>query len=264
MVPDQAMRYISKLMLNSLWGRFSLRNTLSKSVIINSPNELIEFDNNKSIEVQSVDELTEETILLTYKPREEFIIEHDTSNIVISLWTTSAARIRLLKAMQKVAGRFDCNLLYGDTDSILFSYPKNMECPLQTGPHLGDLAREYAGSEIKEYVGGACKAYALRMENNKNAKISTVLKVRGITLTADVCKILHFDTFKESVLKYANGGNENEEDDDEGAIMIENPNFIRRSVKDGIVYSTKMRKKFRPIIQKGIISNLKIVNFGQK
>uniref|UniRef100_A0A914MY59 DNA-directed DNA polymerase n=1 Tax=Meloidogyne incognita TaxID=6306 RepID=A0A914MY59_MELIC len=137
---------------------FRLRNTLSKSVIISSPNELIEFDNNKSIEIQSVDKLTDNTALLTYKPKEEFIIEHDTSNIVISLWTTSAARIRLLKAMQKVAGRFDCNLLYGDTDSILFSYPKNMECPLQTGPHLGDLAREYAGSEIKEYVGGACKA----------------------------------------------------------------------------------------------------------
>uniref|UniRef100_A0A914KZX1 DNA-directed DNA polymerase n=2 Tax=Meloidogyne TaxID=189290 RepID=A0A914KZX1_MELIC len=266
MVPDQAMRYISKLMLNSLWGRFSLRNTLSKSVIINSPNELLEFDSNKSIEVQSVDELTEETILLTYKPREEFIIEHDTSNIVISLWTTSAARIRLLKAMQKVAGKLDCNLLYGDTDSILFSHPKDKECPLQTGPHLGDLAREYAGSEIKEYVGGACKAYALRMENNKNAKISSVLKVRGITLTADVCKILHFDSFKESVLQYANGGNDNEEDEDvdRGTIMIENPNFIRRNVKDGMVYSTKMRKIFRPIIQKGIISNLKIVHFGQK
>nr|CAD2170273.1 unnamed protein product [Meloidogyne enterolobii] len=264
MVPDKAMRYISKLMLNSLWGRFSLRNTLSKTVITDAPDELREYYYNKSIELQSVDKLTEETVIITYKPKDEFIVEHDTSNIVISLWTTSAARIRLLKAMQKVTGKLDCNLLYGDTDSILFSYPKNMECPLQTGPHLGDLAREYAGSEIKEYVGGACKAYALRMENNRNAKVSTVLKVRGITLTADVCKILHFDTFKESVLKYANGENENEEDDDEGTIMIENPNFIRRNVKDGIVYSTKMRKIFRPIIQKGIISNLKIVNFGQK
>nr|CAD2205652.1 unnamed protein product [Meloidogyne enterolobii] len=248
-------------------GRFSLRNGLSKSLIINSPNELREFDNNKSIEIQSADDLTEDTVLLTYKPREEFIIEHDTSNIVISLWTTSAARIRLLKAMQTVAGKLDCNLLYGDTDSILFSYPKDMECPLQTGPHLGDLAREYAGFEIKEYVGGACKAYALRMENNKNAKTNSVLKVRGITLTADVCKILHFDTFKESVLKYAKGGNEDEEEYelDRGEIMIENLNFIRRNVKDGIVYSTKMRKIYRPMIQKGIISKkLKIVNFGQK
>ncbi|CAK5064734.1 unnamed protein product [Meloidogyne enterolobii] len=105
------------------------------------------------------------------------------------------------------------------------------------------------------------------MESNKNAKTSSVLKVRGITLTADVCKILHFDSFKESVLTYANGGNNGEEDDDldNGTIMIENPNFIRRNLKDGIVYSTKMRKKFRPIIQKGIISkNLKIVHFGQK
>uniref|UniRef100_A0A914N7T7 DNA-directed DNA polymerase n=1 Tax=Meloidogyne incognita TaxID=6306 RepID=A0A914N7T7_MELIC len=189
MVPDQAMCYISKLMLNSLWGRFSLRNGQSRSVVIDSPTELIEYDKNNSIEIQSIDNLTEETILLTYKQKEEFIIEHDTSNMVISLWTTSAARIKLLKAMQKVAESPGCNILYGDTDSILFSHPKYMECPLQTGPHLGDLAREYAGSEIKEYVGGACKAYALRMESKKNAKVSSVLKVRGITLTADVCKI---------------------------------------------------------------------------
>nr|CAD2192199.1 unnamed protein product [Meloidogyne enterolobii] len=216
MVPDKAMRYISKLMLNSLWGRFSLRNTLSKSVITDSPDELREYYYNKSIELQSVDKLTEEAVIITYKTKDEFITEHDTSNIVISLWTTSAARIRLLKAMQKVAGTLDCNLLYGDTDSILFSHPKTMECPLQTGPHLGDLAREYAGSEIKEYVGGACKAYALRMESNKNAKISSVLKVRGITLTADVCKILHFDSFKESVLQYANGKSDEEDEDDDG------------------------------------------------
>uniref|UniRef100_A0A914NTF7 DNA-directed DNA polymerase n=1 Tax=Meloidogyne incognita TaxID=6306 RepID=A0A914NTF7_MELIC len=267
MIPDQAMRYISKLMLNSLWGRFSLRNGQSRSVVIDSPTELIEYDKNNSIEIQSIDNLTEETILLTYKQKEEFIIEHDTSNMVVSLWTTSAARLKLLKAMQKVAESEGCNILYGDTDSILLSHPKDMECPLQTGPHLGDLAREYAGSEIKEYVGGACKAYALRMESSKNAKIISVLKVRGITLTADVCKLLHFDSFKESVLRYANREDDNEEDDglDKGTIMIENPNFIRRNVKEGTVYSTKMKKIFRPIIQKGIVSNdLKIVHFGQK
>nr|CAD2197658.1 unnamed protein product [Meloidogyne enterolobii] len=145
MVPDKAMRYISKLMLNSLWGRFSLRNGLSKSVITDSPTELREYTLNESIEIQTVDKLTEETVLLTYKPKEEFIIEHDTSNIVISLWTTSAARIRLLKAMQKVACSPGCKILYGDTDSILFAHPSNMNCPLQTGPHLGELAKEYAG-----------------------------------------------------------------------------------------------------------------------
>nr|CAD2201106.1 unnamed protein product [Meloidogyne enterolobii] len=266
MVPDKAMRYISKLMLNSLWGRFSLRNGLSKSVITDSPTELREYTLNESIEIQTVDKLTEETVLLTYKPKEEFIIEHDTSNIVISLWTTSAARIRLLKAMQKVACSPGCKILYGDTDSILFAHPSNMNCPLQTGPHLGELAKEYAGFSIKEYVGGACKAYALRMIDVKNGRESSVLKVRGITLTNDVCKLLHFQSFKDSVLLYANEGDEENEDENlyEGRIMVENSNFLRPNLKEGNIYSTKMRKMFRPIIQKGIISNLKIVHFGQK
>nr|CAD2208507.1 unnamed protein product [Meloidogyne enterolobii] len=134
MVPDQAMRYISKLMLNSLWGRFSLRNGQSRSVVIDSPTELIEYDKNNSIEIQSIDNLTEETILLTYKQKEEFIIEHDTSNMVVSLWTTSAARIKLLKAMQKVAKAEGCNILYGDTDSILFSHPSIWNALLKQVP----------------------------------------------------------------------------------------------------------------------------------
>ncbi|KAL7080356.1 hypothetical protein ACQ4LE_000096 [Meloidogyne hapla] len=149
MLPDKAMRYISKLMLNSLWGRFSLRNTLSKSFITDSPAELRRFAENKSIEVNTVDKLTPDTILITYDSKNEFIEEHQTSNIVISLWTTSMARIHLLRAMQKIVGAPGCSLLYGDTDSVLFSYPKEQRSPLTSGPHLGDLAPEYDDCEIK-------------------------------------------------------------------------------------------------------------------
>uniref|UniRef100_A0A914KQQ5 DNA-directed DNA polymerase n=1 Tax=Meloidogyne incognita TaxID=6306 RepID=A0A914KQQ5_MELIC len=225
MIPDKAMRYISKLMLNSLWGRFSLRNTLTKSHITDSPTELRNFVENKSIEVNSIDKLTESTVLINYETKNEFIEEHQTSNIVISLWTTSMARINLFRAMQKISGTQGCSLLYGDTDSVLFSYPKNMGSPLTPGYHLGELSEEYGEFNIKEYVGAACKAYALKMIDKKTGEEKSMLKVRGITLTSDICKKLHYTSFKESVLDFGRISEENEfreisnnDNDDEGIV----------------------------------------------
>uniref|UniRef100_A0A1I8BUA6 Beta_elim_lyase domain-containing protein n=1 Tax=Meloidogyne hapla TaxID=6305 RepID=A0A1I8BUA6_MELHA len=141
--------YVSEFYVNEDSCKFSLRNTLSKSFITDSPAELRRFAENKSIEVNTVDKLTPDTILITYDSKNEFIEEHQTSNIVISLWTTSMARIHLLRAMQKIVGAPGCSLLYGDTDSVLFSYPKEQRSPLTSGPHLGDLAPEYDDCEIK-------------------------------------------------------------------------------------------------------------------
>nr|CAD2175751.1 unnamed protein product [Meloidogyne enterolobii] len=267
MMPDKAMRYISKLMLNSLWGRFSLRNTLTKSHITDSPAELRMFAENKSIEINTIDKLTTDTILITYEPKNEFIEEHNSSNIVISLWTTSMARIKLLNAMQKILKTPDCSILYGDTDSILFTHPKMKECPLSSGPYLGDLAREYNECEIKEYVGAACKAYALRMSEKETGKEKSMLKVRGITLTSDICRKLNYSTFKDSVLDFGRirEEDETEEISKEDVMILEYPNFIRPNVKTGSIISAPLTKTFKPIILKGIVTrNMKIVDFGHK
>lgn len=266
MMPDKAMRYISKLMLNSLWGRFSLRNTLTKSHITDSPAELRTFAENKSIEVNSIDILTEDTILITYEPKNEFIEEHNAYNIVISLWTTSMARIKLLRAMQKIVRTPACSVLYGDTDSILFAHPKQRKCPLSDGPYLGDLAKEYDDCEIKEYVGAACKAYGLKMIDRETGQEKTSLRVRGITLNADVCKKLHYKSFRESVLEFGRMMEENESEGTENDLIIVNyPHFIRPNIKKGIVCTTHISKKFSPIILKGIVlPNYRIVDFGYK
>jgi hypothetical protein len=53
--------------------------------------------------------------LHTYKNKDEWIEENKYSNVVISLFTTSAARIELFKALNKLANTPGCELLYCDT-----------------------------------------------------------------------------------------------------------------------------------------------------
>nr|CAD2202557.1 unnamed protein product [Meloidogyne enterolobii] len=103
MVANKGKRTQAKLCLNNLWGRFSLRNFgLSQCKITDDPNELAKMCDDPSITINSIDELTEEVILINYIKKKDWVEEHDSSNVIISLWTTSAARIHLLHAMQKV------------------------------------------------------------------------------------------------------------------------------------------------------------------
>uniref|UniRef100_A0A183C3B1 DNA-directed DNA polymerase n=1 Tax=Globodera pallida TaxID=36090 RepID=A0A183C3B1_GLOPA len=209
MVPNKGKRSLAKLCLNNLWGRFALRNFgLSQTLITDDPVILGEYLDNRSIDVTAIDELDDQHILLSYIQKKEWVEEHDCSNIVISLWTTSAARLLLLKAMQKVVRSPGCTLLYTDTDSLIFAHP-TASCPLATGVHLGEFTDEYPLQEIQEFCSGGAKQYGLCLRRkDAEEELEYVLKVRGMTLNYDVLanQGLRYETFKEQVLQYAATG----------------------------------------------------------
>jgi len=79
---NPGLRYISKLCLNSLWGRFSLRNKLSKTEIVTSADKLADYWDDYRIEISELDQLSEKAMMVTYKTKDEFTTEHPSSNIV--------------------------------------------------------------------------------------------------------------------------------------------------------------------------------------
>lgn len=58
-----------------------MRNCLTQSVICSDPSELGDFLEDKKIEVTSVDELNDQTVLINYVPRKEWIEENECSNV---------------------------------------------------------------------------------------------------------------------------------------------------------------------------------------
>ena len=248
---NPGMRYISKLCLNSMWGRWSLRNNLTKSEITNDPATVSRLLNDDRIEIVNIrtvpireDEEREESItdflgdedmdseehsnnrfvddeardfdededdhyevidvngrpvhvticnklqtyIIDYRKKKPFVKEHDTSSVGISLFTTSAARVHLFRAMAKVEDS-GCKLLYTDTDSLIFVVPEEKENPLETGTLLGELTDEYPNEEIVEYYSPGPKQYMLVLEEqiedeakNRFTKRRNVMKIRGLTL----------------------------------------------------------------------------------
>uniref|UniRef100_A0A183C8E3 DNA-directed DNA polymerase n=1 Tax=Globodera pallida TaxID=36090 RepID=A0A183C8E3_GLOPA len=255
MVPNKGKRSLAKLALNNLWGRFSMRNELTQTFVTSDPVALTEHLDDRSKEVTALDVLNDSTMMISFTTKKEWLEEHGCSNIVVSLWTTSAARLYLLKLMQKIV-RSGADLLYTDTDSVIFCHPEAAN-PLTLGPHLGDLTDEYPQHKIQEFCCGGAKQYGLKLQRKDNGAIEHVLKLRGITLNYDV-KInqnLCYTTFRERVLLYSETGKL-----DPIPVFT---NSLKPDIKKGEVTSEKTSKVYKPYVGKGIVGpNHCIRDFG--
>jgi len=129
---NPGLRHIAKLCLNSLWGKFAMRNRLTRSEVFTNPAEFFKRYHDRKSEIDMVLPIDANTMRLVYKEKEEFVHEHGASNVVIALWTTSAARLTLLKYMRQVSDTG--TLLYTDTDSVIYSYEG--ENPIKPGQFL--------------------------------------------------------------------------------------------------------------------------------
>lgn len=90
-----------------------MRNRLTTTVIINNQADLMEIFEDEKIDINLIEQLDEQNWMIGYKTKDEEIVEHDSSNVVVALWTTAAARVHMLKNLYKlVANRPDVIILY--------------------------------------------------------------------------------------------------------------------------------------------------------
>ncbi|KAL3099141.1 hypothetical protein niasHS_001758 [Heterodera schachtii] len=259
--PNPGLRYLAKLCLNSLWGRFALRNRLTVTEIVDNNCDLSNLLNNEKIDISSLDQLTDKFWMVCFKTKDEHVVEHDTSNVVIALWTTAAARIHLLESLQKVfkpepgVDRFDTRNLYMDTDSIFSDFKTAIGDPLPSGKHLGELTDEYPNEKIMEYVCAGPKAYGIWYKD-KDGVDKYKLKLRGITLDSNACQRMNFDRMKEMVIKNWGTPDNN--------VRFDYPTRNFRITNKGDIFTVPLTKQFNPTVNKGVIrdNGLKIVPFG--
>lgn len=134
------------------------------------------------------------------------------TNIMYGIVTTSAARIRLYEAMQRVGA---ANLIYcgeacvlframkrfffSDTDSVMFKQPHGQDLLGDlVGDGLGKLTDEVPrGKRIAEVVTVAPKVYGIRYEHLEEEKTSYTIKAKGITLNQKNAEKVTFDSMKK-------------------------------------------------------------------
>ncbi|KAG8172280.1 hypothetical protein JTE90_025415 [Oedothorax gibbosus] len=109
-------RAVSKLALNSFWGRWGMirdKNQLTYIRTLEKFNKLLS-DNSKTIEELYFP--SENVCVVQWKLDEKFLGQDVTTNIFIAAFTTCHARLKLYSEIEKL----DRDVLYFDTDSIVY------------------------------------------------------------------------------------------------------------------------------------------------
>lgn len=190
---NPAKRQISKLFLNSLWGKFGQRSNLPRTSIITNPDELFKLAFVPHYELSEVNIIDEETATANWKYTKDRYTVNKNTNIFIACFTTAYARLELYSLLDNLQER----CLYHDTDSVIFT-SREGEWQPSLGDYLGELTNEIPnGSHITEFVSAGPKTYGYKLNNGK-----TTLKVKGITLNTLNIQTINFESLKDLVLDY--------------------------------------------------------------
>lgn len=164
------MYFISKLLLNSLYGKFGMGYELEDHKIIKSSN-LDSYLNNPLFEVSDFTNLSEDSMLISYIDTAKYsdvTIDPFEPNISVGIASAITAYSRII--MSKFKNNCDFKLFYSDTDSAYVSgnFPEEF-----IGKGLGQFKLENTFNDI---VFLAPKVYAgITLDNN------LIVKIKGLT-----------------------------------------------------------------------------------
>lgn len=205
-ITDEAnpgMRYIAKLFLNSLWGKFGQRDDFSNKIDTYDEEAFFKVFCDDRYDMTGFFCHNDKARTLCFRTKKDFRPLSNT-NVAIAAFTTAYARLRLYSVLEKLGER----VCYMDTDSVIFIDDGEVDIPM--GYFLGDMSNQLddAGDYIEEFCSTGPKSYAYRTHLGKS-----VCKVKGIHLTPDVP--IHFEALKNMVLH-----------DPKGKIMVQPMQFI--------------------------------------
>ena len=263
---NPGLRWLAKLMLNSLWGtyiliflkpycstrlrtrifisfigKFAQRSNLTKTELVTEPNRLFEMLLSEEIEVPDARLVNAEMTEVQYRNVWEFEEPNDKVNIVIAAYTTAYARLKLYDLLDQLQEQ----VLYYDTDSVIYVHePGKPEPPL--GDYLGDLTDELDGDYITEFMSGGPKNYACVTNNDKR-----VTKIRGITLDYVTSKKLNFEVMCSLLHLYVNCGTH-------AKVTADNPFKITRDKKNKKIATKRTKKDYQIVYNKRVVKD----NYG--
>ncbi|KAH7660502.1 hypothetical protein AAVH_43714, partial [Aphelenchoides avenae] len=112
MIKNSLLCILAKRFLNTLWGRFCLRPNLAKYIVTESASRYFDLIENDKNEVHTIEMVSDDAVGIAYSSKDDFVVEGTSFNMFLSIFTTSAARLKLYSIMRAVADAEGCKLLY--------------------------------------------------------------------------------------------------------------------------------------------------------
>lgn len=201
---NSSYRSLSKLLLNSLWGKLTQRDNLKQTDVIQDVHDLYDLLYSPLVEVSDVYFPNIQTAWVCWQFKENVIPLTKTSSKNLSLttgaYTTAHARAMLFNELKQLG----TNILYCDTDSIIYVEELGMQYSPNIGSSIGQLTNEISeygqDAYIEEFVSIGPKSYSLRIKNGMNDVIE-ISKCKGFQCKGAEKKLLNFDNFKKMIME---------------------------------------------------------------
>ena len=187
---NEGMRFIAKLFLNSLWGKFGQNLNHSQIITFTCPEKWNKFKASDKVLIDAVHIINDDTIDVVYHDKDPFIQPPFKISIPIASATTAYARIRLNQLLQLV----NTDAIYCDTDSVIYVDSVEHPHPVKISSLLGDLKDELDGKSITEFIATAPKSYAYQTTDGKSK-----VKVKGFTLDVQTSKLINLNSMRKMV-----------------------------------------------------------------
>lgn len=167
---NEGKRAPAKLMLNSFWGRFGLRDNLPKVKVFSDQASYNEFWLNPKLKDKTALLVTEDVVECSYVESDP--VDTGAANIYIAAFTTAWARIKIHSFLTHLGDKGH----YCDTDSCIYAGDKP---GIKHSPELGMLVSDVSYKPITEYVGLSPKNYSVVIDGVAKVKVKGVNNKEG-------------------------------------------------------------------------------------
>ena len=258
---DPVMRSLAKLFLNSLWGKWAQKPSKEFQTTIYGMQQFFHLWNDSSIEQESClfRNISPGVYKVNYRKKDSFVTAVPHGNIWIAAAVTAWARITLHKQMLRIGAE---RLIYCDTDSIIFLWPKGG--PDLTGVGLGQWIDEYPNHCIERVYALAPKLYALDITDKQNPQHhKETYRAKGVQMTLANQIQFSFDNILPLIQKTVTEKDEKVQH----SISVRNFSIFTNSTNNelpfGFLYTRYNTKNVRVIITKRTVQELERCDFNE-
>jgi hypothetical protein len=253
-------RQMAKLFLNSLWGKFCQKPHSESYVVIHGYQQFADLWYNPNLDRTkfSFRHISGHTWKVKYCTFDEFTKPNSKYNIYLSSKVTEWARCILHTQMKKIG---DERILYCDTDSLMFLWPK--AAPKLDGVGLGNWVDEYPDKTIRRLFALAPKFYYLQfVEEGDN-----LLKSKGIQMTLANNLLIHSVSLGKQILElfFPKEDADGNKKAFEGYIPMQNMLMGINSTNASLAYGTMVTKytedkRLGPVFSKRLFVSYPVPN----
>ena len=230
---NPGLRSLSKIALNSNWGKFSQRPNFYQSKYVSELDEYYSIVLNDKVDKLNIQFINDDMCYLNSVLKDHFIDTQTNSNIWLAILVTAHARLMLYSKIET----YNEKVLYFDTDFLIVIDNGTKE--IETGPMLGQMTDELNGQSITSYVATGPKSYSFKYGPNQLEK--SVIK--GFTLNHQNGTLLNHDSLKKIVKEQLK------------CVKVINERKINRKKNEGIV-NVRYEKAFKLCYNKRAIKKV--------